>query len=426
MEAQRIRRRYDHRLQQLVHETGDIKLAVRHGVPRSTARDWSHLSFPEVVSLDVVSMSEHELRVEVVKLRKRNARLLSVLRLVVVLLKVCEVSLVRRRVQSGEKKRALLRAVSRSKDALSLRTTLRVLGLSKTRYHAWKREEECELDDVSSCPRAHPHQLTAEERVVVKDMVCSTDYRHVPTGTLAILAQRLGKVVASPSTWHRLVRYHGWRRPRKRVHPAKPRLGIRASAPNEIWHIDTSVVRLLDGTRAYLYAVIDNFSRRILGWRVSETFDPTNTLAILLEAGNSTVSTDSPPTLFADSGVENKTRAIDELVNSGALRRVLAQTEIACSNSMIESWWRTLKHQWLFLNDLDTVRSLRRLVDFYVEEHNSRLPHSAFRGQTPDEMYFGKGDHVPADLDARKMEARSARMVANRARSCRVCRETME
>ena len=77
MEAQRIRRRYDHRLQQLVHETGDIKLAVRHGVPRSTARDWSRLSFPEVVSLDVVSMSEHELRVEVVKLRKRNARLLS-------------------------------------------------------------------------------------------------------------------------------------------------------------------------------------------------------------------------------------------------------------------------------------------------------------------------------------------------------------
>ena len=206
----------------------------------------------------------------------------------------------------------------------------------------------------------------------LKDMVCSTDYRHVPTGTLAILAQRLGKVVASPSTWHRLVRHHGWRRPRKRVHPAKPRFGIRASAPNEIRHIDTSVVRLLDGTRAYLYAVIDNFSRRILAWRVSETFDPTNTLAILLEAGNSTVSTDSPPTLFADSGVENKTRAIDELVNSGALRRVLAQTEIACSNSMIESWWRTLKHQWLFLNDLDTVRSLRRLVDFYVEEHNGR------------------------------------------------------
>jgi transposase InsO family protein len=35
-------------------------------------------------------------------------------------------------------------------------------------------------------------------------------------------------------------------------------------------HIDTTVVRLLDGTRAYLHAVMDNFSRRILAWRVLE------------------------------------------------------------------------------------------------------------------------------------------------------------
>ncbi len=47
----------------------------------------------------------------------------------------------------------------------------------------------------------------------------------------------------------------------------------------------------------------------------------------------------------------------------------------------------------------------------------------AFQGQTPDEMYFGTGTQVPADLDAKKKEARTARMAANRARSCRVCRE---
>jgi transposase InsO family protein len=39
-----------------------------------------------------------------------------------------------------------------------------------------------------------------------------------------------------------------------------------------MWHIDTTVIRLLDGTRAYLHAVIDNFSRRILAWRVADTF----------------------------------------------------------------------------------------------------------------------------------------------------------
>jgi putative transposase len=41
-----------------------------------------------------------------------------------------------------------------------------------------------------------------------------------------------------------------------------------------MWHIDATVIRLLDGTRAYLHAVTDNFSRRILAWRVADTFAP--------------------------------------------------------------------------------------------------------------------------------------------------------
>jgi len=60
----------------------------------------------------------------------------------------------------------------------------------------------------------------------------------------------------------------------------------------------------------------------------------------------------------------------------------------------------------------------------YVREHNAELPHSAFRGQTPDEMYFGTGEGVPDDLKARRREARAKRMETNRARSCRVCRES--
>ena len=48
-----------------------------------------------------------------------------------------------------------------------------------------------------------------------------------------------------------------------------------------------------------------------------------------------------------------------------------------------------IKHQWLYLNMLETVSTLEKLVAFYVDEHNTRHPHNAFRGQTPDEMYFG-------------------------------------
>ena len=185
----------------------------------------------------------------------------------------------------------------------------------------------------------------------------SDEYRHVPTGTLARLAQRLGKVFASASTWYRLVRDQKWRRPRQRIHPAKPKIGIRASCPNEIWHIDTTLIRLLDGSRAYLHAVLDNFSRRVLAWKVTGTFDPAATAEILLAASKGVDH--GLPTVLTDGGVENFNGAVDELIHSGLLHRVLAGTEITYSNSMIESWWRVLKHQWLYLNTLDTVRLSR-------------------------------------------------------------------
>ncbi len=66
------------------------------------------------------------------------------------------------------------------------------------------------------------------------------------------------------------------------------------------------------------------------------------------------------------------------------------------------------------------------LVAFYVEEHNTRLPHAAFRGQTPDEMYFGTGDNVPDELKAERTAARLGRMEVNRRASCEVCADVRE
>ena len=121
MEAQRLRRRYDHRLQRLVHDTGDIQLALRNGVPRSTARDWSRLPARSVITLDVATMSQSALQQEVIALRERNAKLVAMLRLVVVLLRVCDVTLARRHISDGDKKRRILRAVERSRATVPLR-----------------------------------------------------------------------------------------------------------------------------------------------------------------------------------------------------------------------------------------------------------------------------------------------------------------
>ena len=416
----RTQQRYDHRLRNLVRSSGNIKHATQLGVPRSTARGWLTSDPVAIVSVDVFDMDILSLQAEVLALRKRVKWIVALFRLVVAVMKASDSSLDNSRLPDGSNKAMLLRAIELSLSVLPLRVTLRLLHLSPSRYHSWKNEDECGLDDVSSCPRRSPQQLTPSEVKTIQEMATSEDYRHVPTSRLAILAQRLGKIFASPSTWSRLVRMHKWRRPRHRVHPAKPKVGIRAFFPNEIWHVDTTLIRLLDGSHAYIHAVIDNFSRRILSWKVSGTFDPNVTAELLLNASKGLLN--QQPTLLADGGVENFNSAVDELVGSGLLRRLLAQTDISYSNSLIESWWRSLKHQWLFLNTLDTVSSVRKLVSFYVEQHNTCLPHSAFRGQTPDEMYFGTGDHIPDDLHIAKKEARESRMEVNRSISCPICK----
>ena len=50
-----------------------------------------------------------------------------------------------------------------------------------------------------------------------------------------------------------------------------------------------------------------------------------------------------------------------------------------------------------------------------MSEHNEVMPHAAFEGQTPDEMFFGVGATVRADLIARRARAREERIQANQA-----------
>jgi len=205
------------------------------------------------------------------------------------------------------------------------------------------------------------------------------------------------------------------------LHPAKPKIGIRAEKPDEKRHIDTTIVKLLDGTKAYIHGVIDNHSRRILSCHVSDHFDIQSTIKVLVDATRGSLSPDICHSFICDSGVENINDSVDELLRKGVLKRILAYVEIDLSNSLIEAWWRNLKHQWLFINTLDNITTLRRLVAFYANAHNTEMPHSAFNGQTPDELYYGTGDKIPQELKEKREAARIARMETNRAISCDAC-----
>ena len=111
---------------------------------------------------------------------------------------------------------------------------------------------------------------------------------------------------------------------------------------------------------------------------------------------------------------------IDGLIDSELIKRILALVQVDFSNSIVEAFWRSAKHQWLYLNELRTVADVRRLVAFFVEQHNT-VPHSSFRGQTPDEVYAGTGDDVVVELAKARDKARSERIDRNRSAQCSRC-----
>jgi len=85
--------------------------------------------------------------------------------------------------------------------------------------------------------------------------------------------------------------------------------------------------------------VLDNFSRRILAWRLNETFETVTTAELLKEAAKG-LPDGTVPSAVMDSGVENVNGTVNELVSDGTIQRILAQVDIVESNSMIEAWWR--------------------------------------------------------------------------------------
>lgn len=414
------RRHYDHRIRKAVVEGRDLVLFENAAIPASTRRTWIRRGAPVVVALHDRDSEIVELAVRVDRLERHVARLLAMVRLLRVLVRAMGARLEAQRLPDGAAKVSLLGAVARASEVLGKRSALRLIGLSDDRFRAWKRRElTCALDDAPPCPRSFPSRLTRDERASVRDLVTAERYRHLSIRSLSLLARRTGRVFASYGTWCALIREHCWRRPRQRVYPAKPKVGVRANGPNEWWHVDVTIIRLLDGSRAYLHGVIDNYSRKVLAWTIEPVLRAEGTRAILLEA-RSNLANGAKVRLMTDGGSENLIVHTDASLAAFA-EHVVAQVEVHFSNSVIEAFWNALRHQWLYLHALDTIDSVRRLVAKYVEDHNALIPRVELGDRTPDEAYAGAELDLRARLTAAHAEARRARAAANRTVTCGTC-----
>ena len=155
-----------------------------------------------------------------------------------------------------------------------------------------------------------------------------------------------------------------------RLYPPKPKVRLRVDAPNDAWHVDRTLIKLLDGTRAYLSCIIDNYSRRILAWHLADNALSFSTRIVLLEAAKLIKNRDRQVKVLVDDGSENKGSIVDPVFDDlPVLKRIVAQIQISFSNSMIEAFFSRLKHGWLYLNDLRDFATLEKLISFYVQEH---------------------------------------------------------
>jgi len=308
---------YDPRLWADFYETKDPNIFRQLSIPKSTRYTWCKRKPPTFISHESFDKTKIELIAENEKLRKRFNICTAMIRLFKTVLLISDFRLDEHRLRNGSDKYMLISSVEKARKLISLRSVCSCIYLSASRYGAWKKAKvDCQLDDKSSCPKIFPNQTTRDEITVVEDMFTSEQYDHFSIRALALHAQRIGKVFLSPSTWGKLIRKYGWNRPLKRIHPPKPRIGIRASRPNQYWHIDVSILRLPNNEKVHIHAIIDNFSRKILSWRVFDHLSAEGTRQILIEAAQYLTSS-IPDIILVDGGSENRVEKYGDTLQWG-------------------------------------------------------------------------------------------------------------
>jgi len=128
------------------------------------------------------------------------------------------------------------------------------------------------------------------------------------------------------------------------------------------------------------------------------------------------------PNVLVDSGSENINQEVGVLVDSESISLTIAQIDIEQSNSMVEMLFHRLKHRYLFTILLSNFESLVKGTDFYLNESNTCIPHSALKGATPEEVITGIWtEEKITELKEKIAAARQIRIETNKAVRCTPC-----
>jgi putative transposase len=170
-------------------------------------------------------------------------------------------------------------------------------------------------------------------------------------------------------------------------HPVYPYLlrGVTIDRPNQVWAADITYIPLSRGF-AYLVAIMDWHSRRVLSWRLSNTLDASFCVEALQEA----LSRFGCPEIFnSDQGSQFTAKDFTDVLLAADVKISMDGKGRCIDNVFVERLWRSLKYEDVYLKAYTNLVEARAGIAAYFRFYNTRRSHQALGYQTPASFYDG-------------------------------------
>ncbi len=152
--------------------------------------------------------------------------------------------------------------------------------------------------------------------------------------------------------------------------------------PDQVWSTDITYVPLAAGFM-YLAAVIDWYSRYVLGWRLSNTLDG----AFCVELLDEVLARGRPEVFNTDQGVQFTASAFTGRLQAAGVQVSMDGKGRCLDNVFVERLWRTVKYEDIYLWGYETVPELTHGLGRYFPFYNGERPHQALDNRTPVAVY---------------------------------------